>query len=330
MVLGNVVTGTVEQVAGTSGVVQALPMPPDIATIQHDGSTARVIRQDLRGTYSSTIGVFQAGSIESAASSPDGRFVAVETDQGLYVANEHVPASWQHAPMFRLSAVSSGMAWLPDSSGFVFEAAPDGQPGLYLARLNLGTIKIVEDNEPVAQVPPRLSTPAPTPTPAGPPDGGPRSIRDINFRDYLIARNSLQEVCKDLGEPIKDLHVDYADLLQDGKEEALVAATTCAMGNGGADIVEVFKLDEQGKPVSLKIDDSSYAGTDLYQGQFRTPHLQALNGKLSRWFIRRMPGDHSLDVETKRVITYQWSGEKFVLQEVNDLPASPDPSPTPP
>lgn len=176
--LGNVATGAVEAVAGTAGFVsQVMALGADIAYVQQEGNTARVIRQDLSGAYSVTLSVFQASTGETplppvglAAWSPDGRFVAVPTSLGLYAAIEHAPASWQHAPMFKLDAnilsvYSDGVSWLPDSSGFVFAARLDGQFGLYLAQLNLETIKSVEDNEPVAQVPPLLSSPTPTPPP---------------------------------------------------------------------------------------------------------------------------------------------------------------------
>ena len=146
------------------------------------------------------------------------------------------------------------------------------------------------------------------------------SIRDFDFRKYLISRNGLtREGCGGLGEPIKGIKVAYADLLGDGNEEAIVEATTCAMGNGGADIVEVFRLDQTGNPVSLKIDDSKFPLEDLYKGQFRTPRLQASNGKLIRWFTRHASGGSAVQ-ETKRIITYKWNGDEFFIEKVQDLP----------
>jgi hypothetical protein len=150
------------------------------------------------------------------------------------------------------------------------------------------------------------------------------SIRNYDFQSYLIKRNGLtNEGCGSNELPIKNLHVAYADLLGDGNEEALVEATTCAMGNGGADIVEVFKFDSKGNPVSLKMDDSKLSTQDLYKGQFRTPRLEASNGKLTRWFIQRAAGEPPFK-ETKRIITYQWTGEKFIIDKVQDFPQEAD------
>ena len=122
----------------------------------------------------------------------------------------------------------------------------------------------------------------------------PNSIRNFDFQSYLIKRNGLtNEGCGSEELPIKNIQTAYADLMGDGNEEAVVEATTCAMGNGGADIVEVFKLDSKGNPASLKIDDSKLSTQDLYKGQFRTPRLEPSNGKLTRWFIQRPESFHS-------------------------------------
>lgn len=151
------------------------------------------------------------------------------------------------------------------------------------------------------------------------------AIRKFDFRAYLIAREHLiDRVCEGLGEPIQHINVQYAELLKNGHEQAIVEATTCAMGNGGADIVEVFQLDSSGKPVSLPISDAGYKKDDLYQGQYRTPRLEAMDGKLIRWFPMRLPrkGGSESDEEPIRVITYRWSGKEFVIQEVEDVPAN--------
>ena len=149
-----------------------------------------------------------------------------------------------------------------------------------------------------------------------------KSIRDFDFRTYLIVREHLAEgLCEGMGEPIRHIEIQFADLLKNGREQALVEATSCAMGNGGADIVEVFQLDASGKPVSLTINDSGYKKEDLYRGQYRTPRLEVSNGKLIRWFDVRAPGNRNreTDEETTRVITYRWSGKEFVIQDVQDV-----------
>ena len=96
------------------------------------------------------------------------------------------------------------------------------------------------------------------------------TVRDIDFAQFLLTRNNLGAAlaveCPGV-EKIQQLTVNFADLDGDGAEEAVLEATTCRMGNGGADIVEVLKMDQSRHLVSLKIDDSNFAQSKLYEGQ---------------------------------------------------------------
>jgi hypothetical protein len=104
------------------------------------------------------------GSIADAALSPDGMFVAVQADSGLYVAAAGLPAAWQSQPLFRLDqnvppSDLLSVSWLPDSSGFVFVSLADGKPELHLAQLNLPAIDYLKS------LPSFTVTPAPMPNP---------------------------------------------------------------------------------------------------------------------------------------------------------------------
>jgi hypothetical protein len=148
------------------------------------------------------------------------------------------------------------------------------------------------------------------------------SIRGVDFKKYLLARdNTGQKLKKEFPHqaPIKGLMVHYADLIGEGDEQAVVEATTSAMGNGGADIVEVFRLNNR-QLISLVIDDSGYKQGDLYEGQNWTPRLEIENGKLVRWFVMYPKGAvKNPKAGLKRVITYRWSKERFTIASVKDV-----------
>ncbi|GEM_PF-4827335 len=145
-------------------------------------------------------------------------------------------------------------------------------------------------------------------------------IRKVNFRSYLLARDGLrarlaEEFCE--RDPIRHITVHYADLIGQRDEQAVVEATTCAMGNGGADITEVFRRLPDGALVSLPLDDAGYRGGDLYAGQRRTPRLEVQRGRLTRWFVRYGDSEGELP-QIRRTITYRWSNDRFVIDSVKD------------
>lgn len=146
-------------------------------------------------------------------------------------------------------------------------------------------------------------------------------IRKVNFRSYLLARDGLgdrlaAEFCE--RDPIRQVAVHYADLIGQGDEQAVVEATTCAMGNGGADITEVFRRLPDGALVSLPLDDGGYRGGDLYAGQRRTPRLEVQRGRLIRWFVRSGDAPTGDMPQVRRTITYRWSRDRFVIDSVKD------------
>ncbi len=118
--------------------------------------------------------------------------------------------------------------------------------------------------------------------------------------------------------PLKDLHIAYARLLGTADEQVLVEATTCMMGNGGADIVLVLRMGARRQIEPLTVDDSSHPAEELYNGQRRTPRIEAREGRLVRWFVKDDPLTKATAI--RREITYRWTGERFVIDTVRDLP----------
>ena len=117
--------------------------------------------------------------------------------------------------------------------------------------------------------------------------------------------------------PLQDLHIAYARLLGTADEQALVEATTCMMGNGGADIVLVLRMGARRQIEPLTVDDSSRPAEELYDGQRRTPRIEAREGRLVRWFVKDNPMSKLAAI--RREITYRWAGDRFVIDTVRDL-----------
>ena len=118
--------------------------------------------------------------------------------------------------------------------------------------------------------------------------------------------------------PLQDLHIAYARLLGTADQQALVEATTCMMGNGGADIVLVLRMGTRRQIEPLPVDDSAHPAEELYDGQRRTPRIEAREGRLVRWFVKDDP--KSKVAAIRREITYRWADDRFVIDTVRDLP----------
>ena len=141
------------------------------------------------------------------------------------------------------------------------------------------------------------------------------------IRRYLIlAYGIAQHLKKECGgaTPLKDLQLSYARLLGTSTVQVLVEATTCMMGNGGADIVLLLHVGPRHQIEPLILDDGSRPTEELYAGQLRTPRIEARDGRLVRWFVKANPS--SQDGSLRREITYRWSGDRFVIDTVHDLP----------
>lgn len=144
--IGEIESGYTALVDTPPGPVVALLTPQPVAYVWFDGPLAKVNRFSATGSNPFTTAVLSLTTIEYAAMSPDGRFVAVASDTGIHVVNVATPVSQPGGPVFSIDTQLPpsdlhGVSWLPDSSGFVFTAGIDGQPDLYLARLNLTAIE---------------------------------------------------------------------------------------------------------------------------------------------------------------------------------------------
>ena len=177
-------TGNGQAVLTLSDPVQVMmAASPYIAYVEQQDTTTRVSRTGLDEIPATTLAVFSASPIEQAALSPNGQLVAVQTDNEIVVVVADLPAVWQLAPLFRFSSNVTpsdllSVAWLPDSSGFVFVSAHDGQPDLYLMQLNQPAIDYVKSlGRAATPRPERISPepsltsapdmrPSPTPSPA--------------------------------------------------------------------------------------------------------------------------------------------------------------------
>ncbi len=185
--VGHVATGSDEPVTGPTGLVaQVVVRHPTIVYIQEDGTSAKVIRQNLDGTNALVMDTFynvgavaQAGLVEGAALSPNGQEFAVKADLGLFVGSmctdlpegQTCAIGYMQAdmPLTDLQRIS----WLPDGSGFVYVAGRDSQPELYLFLGNLPTgMADIVSYWPEGTPDPSKPTPAPTlmPTPTPPTD----------------------------------------------------------------------------------------------------------------------------------------------------------------
>ena len=125
-----------------------------------------------------------------------------------------------------------------------------------------------------------------------------------------------EEACNGPGE-VHLSHLEYYDFIGDGKQEAVVVASTCMTGTAGPDVHAVYKRGSDGKLVELPflnakgdppLSNDSTANDDKYP-VFGNPNytLTVESGKLvARW------GDSS-DREEPLTIWYKWDGMKFVL-----------------
>lgn len=151
----------------------------------------------------------------------------------------------------------------------------------------------------------------------------PRSVREIDFRSYLIRTRHLDE-CRTLLpdtplEPIHFLEVEYADLDHDGREEAVVEGATCAMGTGGCDIVEVFRLTGRGlEPLRIS-DDGLEQPPYEDRGMGSTPRLDVRDGQLTRWWVVNAKFPEGPRSGWKRTVFYRWVQDRFVVDRIEEV-----------
>ncbi len=164
--------------------------------------------------------------------------------------------------------------------------------------------------------------------------GGPdTSIRASDFEKLMNASflksvhaTNMDEACKDaLRREIEISTTAFGDLDGDGREEAAVTAFSCFAGNGGPDLISVFKMNPDGALRELKIEPRK--STDRFKG--RDPS-QGLRGQMTVAMDKgRMIERFPIFKETDggccasggfREFMYRWDGSQLVLTNVVDAP----------
>jgi hypothetical protein len=137
----------------------------------------------------------------------------------------------------------------------------------------------------------------------------------------------LADLETDCGEGQKPLQsiapVLYGDLDGDGQEEAAIEGWSCLSGNGGADFFGVLKLKLAGKLVSLPID----ALPRTFKGRNATAELRGhmvleiKDGKLlEKYGIYGGADPNCCPTGGERHFVYRWDGQKFMLDDMIDVP----------
>lgn len=173
--IGDTTSGAVTPVPGESGFAR-LPLTTrassHIAYFALDDG-ARLITTLPDGGGIAVLAQLYGSNIQHAAWSPDGRFIAYYIDDSIQVSIAWTNQYETDAPLFTILNVTAGLsdlvgvAWLPDSSGFVYVAENEGQPDLYLATLNQPAIQAYVDYFPIyaaTQIAPPMPTTPPPPT----------------------------------------------------------------------------------------------------------------------------------------------------------------------
>ncbi len=152
-----------------------------------------------------------------------------------------------------------------------------------------------------------------------------KSIRDIDLKAYIVARDALVKNCEEfLGrageDPIHFWEVEYADLDGDGSEEAVIEAATCVMGTGGCDVVEVLKLLPNSELQVLEVTHEGYSEPPEYDGTGSTPRMDVKDGQLVSWYVihAKTPGKPKRG--WTKTLLYRWKDNRFVVDRVMETP----------
>jgi len=171
--------------------------------------------------------------------------------------------------------------------------------------------------------------------PAEHPPGPSRDIRAVNVKKLLESNafgllpasemEELKEECADNGRELIEVdNLDYADLDGDGREEAVYAGFTCMSGSGGMDFFGVVKLRD-GKLVDMPIapHEDTFKGHYLYDGLRGHMGLVVQNGKLVETYpvYANEKECEACSTGGQRQFIFRWDGNRFVLENVTDVPA---------
>lgn len=141
------------------------------------------------------------------------------------------------------------------------------------------------------------------------------SSGDITEAEIKAVINESSD-CQSVDEINLDHPIHYADLVGDGKTEAVVVAATCMTGTAGPDIHAVYERDATGKVVELPFHHAegdpffNNDGPQLPVFGNRNYTFEIQNGQLAaKW------GDTS-DRENPLTIWYKWDGKAFVVDHM--------------
>lgn len=158
------------------------------------------------------------------------------------------------------------------------------------------------------------------------------SIRAADFEELMKASFlksvhaiNMDEACKDaLRREIEISTTAFGDLDGDGREEAAVTAFSCFAGNGGPDLISVFKMNPDGALRELTIEPRKW--TDRFKGRDPT---QGLRGQMTVAIDKgRMIERFPIFKETDggccasggfREFIYRWDGSQLALTDVVDV-----------
>lgn len=116
----------------------------------------------------------------------------------------------------------------------------------------------------------------------------------------------------------------YGDLDKDGLEEAAIEGWSCLAGNGGADFRGVLKLLPDGKLAVLPVEPlpKVYKGKNTYDGLRGHMVVAINNGMLEERYGIYTGSEANCCAEGgERHFVFRWDGQKFVLNDMMDVPA---------
>lgn len=147
------------------------------------------------------------------------------------------------------------------------------------------------------------------------------TIRSIDFVNLFLTMNNgfytdyYKEQCPGVhGSPIVIQDIRYADLTGDGREEAVVTASSCLSNPRYPDILGVFSRSTGGAVSRLRIDDREFYTAKTYAHVVR---FGIADGKFVQVLDEFQKGDKDCCPSLGRKIVYfTWDGETFRVSRI--------------
>ena len=152
------------------------------------------------------------------------------------------------------------------------------------------------------------------------------NIHNINF-EILLQNTTYKnkedlEACMPYQKPIFIDSIKYFDFDGDGKEEAIVRASSCFTGTAGPDINSVYKLLPSGQVIQLTVNDNNgmFNGKKIYDHSWKDYGYDVKNNKLinTRPIYKDSDGN-CCPSGGSREITYEWNGKEFMISGVIEV-----------